>query len=77
VTENSAVPQPSLAARRVHRERLRRAAGQLARATVLERRAGRSPSTALAGLLRECAARHRRMAARVGAGLLTGTDESR
>ncbi|WP_179719421.1 hypothetical protein [Petropleomorpha daqingensis] len=68
MTDNHAEPRPSLAARRERLDRLRRAAAQVGTADVLERQAGQSRSTALAGLLRERAALHRRVAERVRAG---------
>ena len=68
VTDHQAQPRISLAARRERLDRLRRAAAQADTADVLERRAGRSGSAALACLLRERAALHRRVAERVRAG---------
>jgi hypothetical protein len=62
MTENGSV-------RRDQRERLRRVARQRATAFVLERRAGRSANAVLAGLLRERAGLHRRVAERLEAGL--------
>jgi hypothetical protein len=59
----------SAADRRELLDELRRVARQVETAARLERRAGRSASTALAGVLRERAAEHRRTADRLRAGL--------
>jgi hypothetical protein len=57
-------------------DRLRHVASQLETAAVLDRRAGRSASPALAEVLREGAARRRRSAERVRAAALAGTGGS-
>jgi hypothetical protein len=56
-------------ARGARHERLRVVARQRATASLLERRAGRSANDVLAAVLRERAARRRRAAERLAAGL--------
>jgi hypothetical protein len=63
--------------RRETLERLRVVAAQLETAAVLDRRASRSASPALAHLLRERAARRRRSAERVRAAALAEEDVTR
>jgi hypothetical protein len=68
VIDGAANPSDAFPARRERSERLRLEGRQIAAASLLERCARSSASAALAGLLRERAARHRQLAEHVRTG---------